>query len=39
MKKLEDEQRDADSNVEKLNNLYELDIIDENREFISNKME
>ena len=39
MKKLEDEQRDAEDNVEKLSKLYELGIIDENGELINNKME
>ena len=39
MKKLEDDQKDADDNIEKLSKLYELGIIDENGELISNKME
>ena len=39
MKKLEDEQRDAENNVEKMSKLYELGIIDENGELINNKME
>ena len=39
MKKLEDDQKDADDNIEKLSKLYELGIIDENGELICNKME
>ena len=39
MKKLEDDQKDADDNIEKLSKLYELRIIDENGELINNKKE
>ena len=39
MKKLEDQQKDADENIDKLSKLYDLGIIDENGELISNRME
>ena len=39
MKKLEDQQKDADENIDKLSKLYDLGIIDENCELISNRME
>ena len=39
MQKLEDDKKDAEDNIEKLSKLYEMGVIDENGEFIDNKMD
>ena len=39
MQKLEDDKKDAENNIEKLSKLYEMGVIDENGEFIDNKMD
>ena len=39
MKKLEEQQRYSEENIDKLSKLYDLGTIDENGELISNRME
>ena len=37
-KDIEESQKDADNNLEKLSKLYQLGVIDENGEYINNDM-
>ena len=39
MQKLEDDKKDTEENIENLSKLYEMGVIDENGEFIDNKMD